>query len=66
MNDFKNKIMKDFEQDLYRCLNLSLADFFHDPYFLRTLQTNFRPLGASIVIAGTLGLAGRQGISTHL
>jgi hypothetical protein len=27
MNTFKNKIMKDFEQDLYRCLNLSLADF---------------------------------------
>lgn len=27
MNDFKNKIMKDFEQGLYRCLSLSLADF---------------------------------------
>ena len=27
MSEFKNKIMKDFEQDLYRCLYLSLADF---------------------------------------
>jgi hypothetical protein len=27
MNQFRNKIMKDFEQDLYRCLNLSLDDF---------------------------------------
>ena len=27
MTQFKDKIMKDFEQDLYRCLNLSLADF---------------------------------------
>ena len=27
MNHFKHKIMKDFEQDLYRCLNLSLDDF---------------------------------------
>jgi hypothetical protein len=31
-------------------------------YFLRTLQTNLRPLGASIMIAGTSGLTGRQGI----
>jgi hypothetical protein len=27
MNQFKGKIMKDYEQDLYRCLNLSLEDF---------------------------------------
>jgi hypothetical protein len=27
MNQFKDKIMKDFEQDLYRCLNPSPADF---------------------------------------
>ena len=27
MNQFKDKIMTDFEQDLYRCLNLSLEDF---------------------------------------
>ena len=35
-------------------------------YFLRTLQTNFNPLGVSIVTAGRSGLAGRQGIATHV
>ena len=29
MTQFKDKIMRDFEQDLYRCLNLSLADFIY-------------------------------------
>ena len=35
-------------------------------YFSRTLQTSFRPSGASIVIAGKSELAERQGILTHL
>ena len=35
-------------------------------YFLRTLQTNFKPSKVSIVIAGRSGLAGWQGIATHL
>ena len=49
--------------DLFLMLKFTLLS---GPHFLRTLHTNFRPLGASKVTAGTLGLAGRQGISTHL
>lgn len=27
MNQFREKILKEFEQDLYRCLNITLDDF---------------------------------------